>query len=119
MKVNRSLLEARLKDTSQSFAPLANALLAYGYSITFQDDLSVILQAGNNKILVELDSGNSEPPQYLLSKLGDEMTLTEVRNILHGHPGFAVDLDHGEKITVYVRESKETPASVVKALLHE
>ena len=119
MKVNRAILEARLRDTSQAFAPLANALLPYGYSITQEGESSVILQAGNNKILVELVPGNVKSPQYLLSKLGDEMTLTEVRNILYGHPGFAVDLGGSEMIAVFVRESRETPASVAKTLLHE
>ncbi len=119
MRVSRALAEARLKDTSQAFAPLANALLAYGYNIVNQDETSVILQAGNRKVLVELDSGNAEPQKYLLSKLGDETSLTEVRNILHGHPGFNVDLGGAEKICVYVRESTETPAETVKQLLHE
>lgn len=119
MKVSRAIAEAKLKDTSRAFLPLANALLPYGYSIVHQDETSVILQAGNNKVLVELTTDNAEPPAYHLSKMGAEETLTEVRNILFGHPGFVVDLGDSEKITVMVRESMEAPRSIVKQLLHE
>lgn len=119
MKVSRAIAEAKLKDTSRAFLPLANALMHYGYNIVFQDETSVILQAGNNKVLAELITGNAQPPGYHLSRMGAEETLTEVRNILFGNPGFVVDLGDSEKITVMVRESMEAPGSIVKQLLHE